>query len=104
MITVWTPRAKQHAKKILDYCLIQFGKRITSRFAKALEDDTLRLANNPYMGYREELLCQKDYEIRSLPEGHYKIVYYIDDREDTIYILALFDCRRNPLSLGAEIE
>lgn len=57
-----------------------------------------RLSSNPYLGKGEELLCTKGKVFRSLVEGHYKIIYYIEF--DTIIILAFFDCRQDPLKLS----
>ncbi|MDH6305260.1 plasmid stabilization system protein ParE [Parabacteroides sp. PF5-5] len=104
MIVKFTNNAKLKLTEILNYCLQEFGRNVTDRFAEIIKEDLLLLAANPCMGRKEDLFYQSRYIIRSFPEGHYRIVYCINDDQDAIVILTFFDCRQDPFSLEAEIE
>ena len=59
------------------------------------------LASNPYMGKIEPLLInRKGHEYRSLViHEHFKLIYYIDLSQNILYIVDLWDTRREPSRL-----
>jgi plasmid stabilization system protein ParE len=65
-----------------------------SEVIKKLLDRADRLVFNPREGQREIYLEHLGKEYRRLIEGHFKIIYLID--EDIIYITDFFDTRQNP--------
>lgn len=103
MIIKWTPKANLRLTEIFNYCLSQYGASVTLRFKKAIDNDIELLSKFPYMGKMEELYYYS-HEIRSLVEGHYKILYFVNEAITTIYIIDIFDCRQNPSKLEDELN
>lgn len=61
------------------------------------------LAANPYMGKEEPLLEKRRRPYRSLVlDELHKVIYYID--ADAVYIVDLWDVRRNPDALAERIR
>ena len=67
-----------------------FAKNIVNRIV----DKTILLESHPEIGQIEELLIGRREEYRSLIEGNYKIIYWIDG--SYVRIATVFDCRQNP--------
>jgi plasmid stabilization system protein ParE len=104
MTIKFTNRAKQRLTEILNYSLQEFGATVSLRFAVIIDEDLLLLASNPYIGRKEDILYQSKYTIRSFPEGHYRIVYCVNNELDAIVVLTFFDCRRDPACFETEID
>ena len=103
MQVIWAEDARDELGSVLEYGACAFGKRAAERFYEKLLENELRLANNPYMGELEPLLAGRPQNFRSLVvHRHYKLVYYVE--AEIIHIVALFDTRRDPASLGDHIK
>jgi plasmid stabilization system protein ParE len=59
-----------------------------------LLNKTDSLGKNPFLGQKEEYLEHLDKDHRRLIEGHFKIIYRIED--DKIYVTDFFDTRQDP--------
>lgn len=99
----WSPKAQRRATEALEYCLKEFGNRVTDRFAEELERKALQLSNNPDMGPIEPLLHQEETIFRYLLVKPYKLIYYVDRENETIYIVTLFHTLQAPQKLQKEI-
>ena len=100
---IWAPRAQRQADLAISYCLKQFGKRIALKFTNKLEKDSIRIRNNPYIGFVEPAFANRAKQYRSLIEGYYKLIYTIED-DYQIHIVLLWDCRQDPDKLKHAIR
>lgn len=96
MEIIWHQIARQQVEDTLDYCLLQFGKKVAERVANKIDRDILLLSQNPYLGQVEEALCGTSC-YRSLVEGPSKLIYTVED--GYLFIHLFWDCRRNPESI-----
>ena len=95
MRVIWDDDASEKLVNALEYGRNTFGERVMKKFyARILEYEKL-LQSNPGMGKKETLLEKEPEGYRSLVvHPNYKLVYYVDG--DTIYIVDLWDTRREP--------
>lgn len=99
----WRKSAERQLKKDVEYCIRMFGTKVALQFVNSIDRQVLLLAANPHIGIVEPLLTQRRHEYRSLVvHEHYKLVYYI--KEDTLYIVDLWDTRREPKGLAHRIR
>lgn len=101
----WRKRAKSELAKASIYCAEQFEKRIAEKFIDTIDRQVERLAQHPDLGYLEPLLIGRRRSYRSLMiNDHFKLVYYHDEQKDIIYIIDLWDTRRESQSLVKRIR
>jgi len=63
------------------------------------------LESFPQMAVVESFLSDCGKVFRSLVVmKHYKVIYYIEKEENTVYIATIWDCRQNPEKLKNEIK
>lgn len=96
---VWTADARKQRTEQLIYCLRVWGPKTAQRFRTSLNSHAALLSSSPGIGKREPLLLHRTRHLyRSLVvHKHFKLVYYIDEAANTLYIVALWDTRREPL-------
>jgi toxin ParE1/3/4 len=98
---IWRKNALRHLKDIRKY--ISFDSEISAKkIVKKIRDSVKRLKSEPFIGQEETELEKIGLRYRYFVEGHYKIYYWVD--RESIYIIAVFDTRRNPESLNTEID
>ncbi len=90
-IVSWTNSTKIDLQEILDYYLINENFSIAKNLLNKILKSVTLLERNPKLGKSETLL---DGDYRFIQSGIYKIVYKINNKR--IYIIAIFDSRRNP--------
>lgn len=109
MKVIWLPNAVLQRKEASAYGRRVFGKIAAQRFLeKVLHLNTL-LAVNPYLGPVEEQLSGGVF--KRLPfvyhsivvTSNYKLIYRVDEPAECLYVVALWDCRTNPMRLYDEI-
>ena len=101
MRVIWKNKAIRHLELLTDYGLETFGEKAVTRFVNNVRAYDKRLATNPYMGALEPLLANRRLPYRSLVvHPHYKLIYWVDEKQDTVFIAALWDTRRNPDNLS----
>lgn len=99
----WSKKANRSRVSILAYGAQAFGVEIVQQLNDRIEDYVSRLAGNPLMGAIEPLLSNRRLEYHSLVvHEHYKLVYRIE--EPRIYIVDLWDTRREPNELSRRIR
>ncbi len=54
------------------------------------------LIENPKLGQKEILLENREIEYGYLVEANWKIIYSIDEKNKTVRIADVFDCRQEP--------
>lgn len=93
MEVIWHRKAREQFEEAMDYCSMQFGKRVAKRIVDKIDRDIMSLAANPYMGTIEESL-QEISGFRYIVEGPAKLIYTVED--GYIFIHLYWDCRQNP--------
>lgn len=91
-----TPKAKKRQFEIILYSKEHFGINITLHFIEKIEHTISLLINNPYMGTIEPLLAHRKEGFRYIPIHPYKMIYYIDESDETIYIVTFFNTWQQP--------
>ena len=105
MKIAWTIQAQRRVIEILEYSQQEFGNKATDRLARTIEQKTLQLINNPFRGPVELILAkEKKIICRYLLLNPYKIIYYVDEKEESIYIVTLFHTHQHPSKLDKEVE
>lgn len=101
---VWTTEARKQRTAQLTYCYRVWGPRTAQKFRTNLNAHVALLATSPDIGKREPLLAhRKRHLYRSLVvHSLFKLVYYTDEAAGTLYIVALWDVRREPLRQADE--
>lgn len=86
----WTKPAEAELFNILDYYYVRNGNfEYSQKMNNRIEAHIKLLKTNPFLGKQT-----KDKNIRSLIAGNYQILY--ECLTDTILIVMIWDCRRNP--------
>lgn len=92
----WTDPAREMATTLLRYTYREFGKKQADKLKVEFTTLALRLEAMPRMAPLEPALENLDGEYRSLLLFTWlKVIYQITDCEH-LYIVALWDTRRNP--------
>ena len=95
----WTRFAENKLGDIYDYYESKAGTRIARKLIAGIIDKTIGLDNNPHIGQKEELLSDRPQNFRYLVFKNYKIIYWINQNKNRIYIINIFDTRQNPLKM-----
>lgn len=82
-----------------------FGERVAARFFYEIKAHDSLLETNPYMGQRIPGLDTPRRQFRSLVvHEHYRLIYYVDEKKQLLYVVSLWDTRRDPLILMRQIQ
>lgn len=101
----WKKRATRQLEAIIAYGESNFGQQATTRFYQKVKTGSMRLADNPELGFPEPLLAERKRNYRSLIVAeHYKIIYWVDAIQSIIYIADLWDTRREPARLAKRMK
>ena len=91
--------ADRQIDKVYAYGEQAFGIRVAEELHERILQSLRTLTAQPYIGKVEPLLAGRRYIYRSLVvHKYFKLIYYIDESRQTIYIAALWDTRREPLT------
>lgn len=101
----WKNQAIEQLNLVSQYCYEQYGENKMNDFLETLELQDKRLSANPQMGHPDPLLINRDESFRALPvQKYYKLIYYVDEAKEVIYIVDLWDTRREPQKLTKRIK
>ncbi|SDB52339.1 Plasmid stabilization system protein ParE [Flavobacteriaceae bacterium MAR_2010_188] len=95
----WTDFSQKELQKIYKYYREKTGIRIAKKLANGICNETLKLKKQPKLGQTEELLRKREQEFRYLVYKNYKIIYWINNKENRIEINDVFDTRQNPIKV-----
>ena len=97
------PGAIERMEEIYDYFL-HLNEFVAVRIYNGILDDIEKLERFPRMGAVEQYLTDCGKNFRSLVVmKNYKVIYYIEEDENAIYIATVWDCRQNPDRLKMEV-
>lgn len=95
----WTDFSQRELKSIYDFYREKATVRIAKKLVNGIYDETLKLKTQPRIGQEEELLKTRDQEFRYLVHKSYKIINWINEKENRIEINDVFDTRQNPIKI-----
>ena len=102
MRVVWNNLAEQQLDPIAFVSAV-WGKTIGHRLLRESRHISRLLARHPHLGHAEPLLADRPKGYRSIFVPPYnKLVYYIEGSE--VRIAAVWDTRRDPTTLAAEVS
>jgi plasmid stabilization system protein ParE len=102
MKLVWTAFAAEQLESIYHF-LKNKSERAAVAVYNDILDETDGLLHFPEMAQAEPLLSEFAETYRSLlVRNTYKVVYFTEN--ETIFIVAVFDCRQNPEKLKKDIR
>lgn len=97
---IWQKDALGELQQALRYGQENFGRQVMERFYEQISKCEILLAANPYMGSLEPLLAARQTSYRSLViHKHYKLIYWVDEKKEILYVSDLWDTRKEPQSL-----
>lgn len=101
----WKSRAVKELDRAFCFTFERFGKRVAILFYREIRKYDTYLLKNPCLGMVEPLLEGRNKVYRSLVVHRYfKLVYYIDDVNDVINIVDIWDVRREPKGLSQSVK
>lgn len=92
----WTAFARERLVDIFEYHKIKASPRVANKLVTAIVKHTLGLEHNPESGQIEQTIPATPYSCRYLVIKSYKILYQVNDKQERIEILHIFDVRQNP--------
>ena len=101
MQVIWTKRAMRRLSASVNYGRVEFGEATAIRFYQRVRSYDSLLAVNPRLGKVEQFLVSNyAHQYRSLVvHPDFKLVYYINEKKETIMITNFFDTRQDPSKL-----
>ena len=103
MRSILTDLAKQQIRQAAKYISKEFGKRSRDEFMQEVRRTRRLLESQPNLGSVEPLLAHRTRLYRSIVATPLnKLIYVVGD--DTIEITAVWDTRRDPSALQAEMK
>lgn len=101
----WDSQARNSRKKILEYGATMWGKAAAQRMYRRIKEHTALLAVSPYLGPQEPLLQNRFPAYRSLViHEHYKLIYKYIESKDMVWIVDIWDTRREPNFLADSLK
>ena len=98
----WTTCARKQLKNIKLYYKDIASETVAMSIILQIQQTAQRLINQPYLGKIETALVNEPEGFRSIIEGNYTRVYWID--KNTIRIITVFDTRQAPEKLKSLIN
>ena len=95
----WTDFSQKELGKIYEYYREKAGTGIAKKLVNGIYNETLKLKRQPKIGQTEDLLKNRKQEFRYLVYKNYKVIYWINDKENRIEINDVFDTRQNPIKI-----
>jgi len=95
----WTDFSQKELEKIYEYYREKAGARIAKKFVNGIYNEALKLKAQPRIGQEKELLKGRKQEFRYLVHKNYKVIYWINEKENRIEINDVFDTRQNQIKI-----
>ena len=96
----WTQFAEDKLEDVFSYYIEKASEKIALSLVDGIIDKSLELEKNPLIGQKEILLSDRIQEFRYLVYKNYKIIYWVNEANQRVEIVNLFDCRQNPLKMA----
>jgi plasmid stabilization system protein ParE len=103
MEVVWTAKAVERIKEIWDYYKTK-SKKAALTLVKDIEVAGNSLRKFPFMAAVEPSLSEMPNTYRALVvRNNYKIIYFVNENDNTVYIVTVWDCRQDNDKLPSEL-
>jgi len=103
MKIIWQTRARASYRQVARYINTRFGRKARQEFMQRVKDTERLIKRSPNIGSIDPLYSDRASAYRSIIiNGLNKMVYLIND--DTIYIVAFWDTRREPKNQASQTE
>lgn len=96
MKVYWTQFAEDKLEDIYNYYEFKAGITVAQNLVNGIVDTSIALNKQPYLGQKEELLAERIQDFHYLVFRNYKIIYQIDETNEAVFIVSIFDTRQNP--------
>jgi len=100
MMVFWTDFAKAMLHGIHAYYAEHASEAVAMRIVVGIVSDAEKLATDPQMGQREELLADRPQGFRYLVHGNYKVIYWVNTDAQRVEVTDVFDTRQNPTKMA----
>ena len=102
----WTEGFQQQLDSYIGNASIEFGKSTALRWAREIAAFEHRASLFPTSYTPEDLLRGKEKLYRScqVMSRRFKLIFYYEEAEDTIYLVDVWDTRMNPKALIKRIK
>ncbi|NCT08828.1 MAG: type II toxin-antitoxin system RelE/ParE family toxin [Flavobacteriia bacterium] len=92
----WTDFAKAELNKIYKYLKENASLEIAKNENKKIVQSTLRLSKQPEIGQIEPMLIERKMEFKYLLHQTYKIIYWVNFKQNRIEIMDVFETYQQP--------
>ncbi len=99
-IVIWSEFAEQELDKIYDYYSKEISDKIATNLVRSIIRESESLAAMPLKGQLEEDLKGRIIEYRYWIFKHYKLIYSVDNINNSIRIADVFDTRQSPSKIA----
>lgn len=96
----WTDFAKRELNKNYIYYRDKVSVSVAKKITNQIVLDTLHLKVLPESGAIEELLKSRKQQFRYIVSTNYKVIYWVNSKENRIEIIDVFDTRQNPTKIN----
>jgi len=96
----WTEFSEKELEKIHEYYRDNANSQVAKKIISEIYNETLKLNKQSEIGQIEELLTARKQDFRYLVFKYYKIIYWINIKENRIEINDVFDTRQNPIKMS----
>jgi plasmid stabilization system protein ParE len=94
---IWKDSATQSLEKHIDYALSEFGRKAVSNWYKHILRIESRMKIQPESFPPEPFLANRNKLYRSsVLMKHFKLIFYYEESNDTVYIDTIWDMRMHP--------
>ena len=101
---MWEEGVWQDLDAVVAYGSLRFGEEVANRIVQQVLAYEDLLAAHPRMGRREPYLTHLPIPYYSVVvHRHYKLIYQIDEIQDVVRILALWDTRQDPSRMAEQL-
>lgn len=99
------PRTEHRLSVIYEWGVQDSGVRAARAFLTKIESEIKKLIKAPTIGPLEILLENRKFQYRSfVVHQYFKVIYYIIEENNTIYIVDIWDTRMDPEDLQSHIN
>jgi len=100
----WSQLAEDRLQDIFNYYKFKAGIKTARKIITQIVTKTEILEQQPQVGAIDAILSERLQEFRYLVSTNYKIIYYVNKKDNRIIIANVFDTRQNPEKLQEETQ
>ena len=96
---IWSDFAEKQLDEIYEYYKNRASIRVAKTLLMGIINAPNLLIDTPYIGQEEESLEHRKINYRYFIHNNYKLIYYVDEKNNFIKIADVFDTRQNPIKI-----